>query len=167
MLISKLLDPSQQIIDEITFGAQTTDISFGRYPNGTGEFVFMEHSFDFSNNEPLTSISFNNNIFDKFYLSQNFPNPFNPITTIKYSIPDVETFRPSGEGQITRSLQKSYVQLKIYDILGREVRTLINQIQSPGNYIIKFDASDLHSGVYIYKLQFNDYTQFKKMIYLK
>ena len=78
----------------------------------------------------------------KFELQQNYPNPFNPSTTIKYSIPFVETRRGVS----------SHVTLKIYDILGREVTTLVNKEQKSGNYEVQFDASRLTSGIYFYKL---------------
>ena len=76
-----------------------------------------------------------------YSLFQNYPNPFNPSTTIKYSI-------PNGGNENFRSLQ-----LKIYDVLGREVATLVNKEQSPGNYEVQFNASSLTSGIYFYKLQ--------------
>jgi hypothetical protein len=87
-------------------------------------------------------------------LSQNYPNPFNPATTIKYQIPN------GGN-----------VSLKIYDILGAEVMTLVNTTQAKGRYEVKFDASSvsrrISSGVYIYRIQANDYVASRKMILLK
>jgi len=94
----------------------------------------------------------------KYDLAQNYPNPFNPTTTIKYSIPLVET-------QGIASLQS--VTLIVYDILGREVATLVNQKQAPGNYSVKFDASKLSSGIYFYKLQSGSFAVTKKMILMK
>jgi len=93
-----------------------------------------------------------------FELKQNYPNPFNPTTTIEYSIPNVGTKNFS-------SLQN--VELKIYDVLGREVATLVNEKQSPGNYSVKFDASKLNSGVYFYTLRVGKFASTKKMILLK
>lgn len=109
--------------------------------------------FTFSN---LTEISENNLLHYKFELNQNYPNPFNPNTTIKYTIPS--TF--SNENI-------SSVQLKVFDTLGREIKTLINQKQKPGNYEINFDGSKLTSGVYFYELKYASYVQTKKMILLK
>ena len=86
----------------------------------------------------------------EYTLYQNFPNPFNPITTIKYDLPN------AGE-----------VSLIIYDILGRRVKQLVNDKQQPGRYEIKFDASNLASGVYIYQLITDKYINAKKMILLK
>lgn len=85
-----------------------------------------------------------------FYLYQNFPNPFNPATTIKYSL-----------------LEPSYVSLKIYDIVGREITTLMNNNQPAGTYLIDFNAENLASGVYFYKLVTNEFTDAKKMILVK
>ncbi|MFZ1289661.1 MAG: YCF48-related protein [Melioribacteraceae bacterium] len=86
----------------------------------------------------------------EYFLSQNFPNPFNPGTTIEYSVP-----------------QKSQVTLKVYDLLGREITTLINEEKSVGNYSVKFDGSNLTSGIYFYKIISGNYSSIKKMIVLK
>jgi photosystem II stability/assembly factor-like uncharacterized protein len=93
-----------------------------------------------------------------FELSQNYPNPFNPSTTIQFSIPSPL----QGEGQRVRS-----VTLKVYDVLGREVVTLVNETKQPGNYEVKFDGASLPSGVYFYKLNAGDFAQTKKMILLR
>ncbi len=90
-----------------------------------------------------------------FMLYQNYPNPFNPTTKIKYSIPSVGT-----------SLMK-FLQLKVYNILGREIATLVNKQQPPGNYEVEFDASKLSSGVYFYRLTTGSFVETKKMILLK
>ena len=87
---------------------------------------------------------------ENYYLEQNYPNPFNPTTKIRYQIPE--------DGIVT---------LKIYDILGKEVKTLVNEPKTTGRYEIKFDASDLTSGVYIYRIQVNDYISSKKMLMIK
>lgn len=94
----------------------------------------------------------------KFSLEQNYPNPFNPTTTIKYSIPNVDGSMFASSINIT---------LKIYDILGREVATLVNQKQSAGNYKVIFDAAKLPSGVYVYRLHSGDFTSSKKLILLR
>lgn len=83
-----------------------------------------------------------------------YPNPFNTSTIIKYSIPSIQT----GGG---------FVTLKIYDILGREVATLVNEKQNAGNYEVIFDANNLSSGIYLYMLQSDYYSESKKMILLK
>ncbi|MBX3008442.1 MAG: T9SS type A sorting domain-containing protein [Melioribacteraceae bacterium] len=89
-----------------------------------------------------------------FSLAQNYPNPFNPITTIKYSIPT--------------GVETSYMtSLRIFDILGSEVATLVNEKQSAGNYEVKFDGSHLVSGVYFYKLEIGSFSTVKKMLLMK
>jgi hypothetical protein len=95
---------------------------------------------------------------EEFQLYQNYPNPFNPTTTIKYSIPAV------GNEHVRSSTD---VILKVYDILGREVATLVNEVQKPGSYEVQFDASSLTSGVYFYKLQSGSFIKSMKMILLK
>lgn len=87
---------------------------------------------------------------EKFELNQNFPNPFNPNTTISYNLPN------SG-----------YVSLKIYDILGNEVATLVNENMEAGKHSIDFSASNIVSGIYFYKLDFGSKSQIKKMTLLK
>jgi PKD repeat protein len=92
-----------------------------------------------------------NGIIPKTYeLSQNYPNPFNPVTTIKYQIPD-----------------DGLVKLIVFDVLGREVKTLVNSVQTAGVYEVRFDASDVASGVYFYKLLAGKFEDLKKMIILK
>ena len=86
----------------------------------------------------------------KFALNQNYPNPFNPSTLISYSIP-----------------QNSFVTVKVYDIIGNEVSTLVNQTQSAGKYDVKFDASSLSNGVYFYTIKADNFTSTKKMILMK
>ncbi len=87
----------------------------------------------------------------EFYLSQNFPNPFNPSTTIRFGLSE-----------------QSNVSLKIYDILGREVAIILdNEAKAAGSYDVTFDASVLASGTYIYKLTSKNFTLSKKMILLK
>ncbi|NLT51475.1 MAG: T9SS type A sorting domain-containing protein [Ignavibacteria bacterium] len=92
-----------------------------------------------------------------FELKQNFPNPFNPSTMINYSL-------PAGRQELPMN---SFVNLKVYDILGREVATLVNEEKPAGNYEVKFDASNISSGVYLYKLQAGEYNKTMKMILIK
>ncbi len=86
----------------------------------------------------------------EFSLEQNYPNPFNPITTIKYNLP-----------------KASEVALTIYDVLGREIITIVNGQQQPGIYEVKCDASNVSSGIYFYQLKTNDYVNTKKMLLLR
>jgi len=85
-----------------------------------------------------------------YTLFQNYPNPFNPSTKIKYSIPKI-----------------SFVTLKIFDILGREITTLVNEEKPAGNFEVEFDGAELSSGIYFYKLQTGNYSEVKKMILIK
>ena len=94
------------------------------------------------------------NLPTEFSLGQNYPNPFNPSTIIKYSIP-------------SSSVEMRLVQLKVYDILGNEIATLVNEKKSPGNYEIRFDGSNIASGIYFYKLTTQDFVSVKKMLLLK
>jgi hypothetical protein len=93
-----------------------------------------------------------------FALEQNYPNPFNPSTKIKYSIPD---------GNANEVKQSQQVSLKVYDILGNEVVTLVNEEQTAGSYEIEFDASNFPSGIYFYQLNVGKFVDTKKMILLK
>ncbi len=86
----------------------------------------------------------------KFELSQNYPNPFNPTTKINFSIP-----------------KQSFVTLKVFDMLGREVAELLNKELSPNNYSIDFNASNFSSGVYFYKLESAEFTEVKRMMLIK
>ncbi len=91
-----------------------------------------------------------NNIPHSFILQQNYPNPFNPTTNISFSIP-----------------ANTFVTLKIYDVLGREITTLVNDILSAGNYTNSFNAENLSSGIYFYKLEAGGFIQTKKMVLIR
>ena len=113
---------------------------------------------EFSYLEVLTGVeNEDETIPAEFSLAQNFPNPFNPTTKIKYSIP---AFAVGNEN--FRS-----VQLKIYDILGKEITTLVNDQKAPGSYEVEFNALNLPSGTYFYQLQAKGYLQTRKMMLLK
>jgi hypothetical protein len=86
----------------------------------------------------------------RFDLAQNYPNPFNPVTSIKYQLPkDVK------------------VMIKVYDVLGRELQSLVNEVQKAGYYEVKFDGSSVASGIYFYKIVAGDYSSVKKMMLIK
>jgi hypothetical protein len=105
-----------------------------------------------------TDVSNNTEPVFKFSLEQNYPNPFNPNTTIRYSIPNV----------IANEVKQSQlVTLKVYDVLGNEVATLVNEEKQAGSYEAKFDAAGLSSGMYFYKLQAGSFVETKKMLLLK
>ena len=87
---------------------------------------------------------------EEFSLAQNYPNPFNPVTTIRYALPE-----------------NSHVSIKVYDMLGREVTELVNSIKNAGNHEVKFDASNLSSGVYIYLMEADNFREIKKLVLMK
>ena len=93
-----------------------------------------------------------------YFLSQNYPNPFNPTTKIKYSIPPVVNVNFAST---------TWVRLKVYNILGREVATLVNEEKPAGVYVITWDAKNLASGVYFYKIEAGNYIAAKKMVLIK
>ena len=102
-------------------------------------------TFDYSNEISVKAYS-----TDKFILDQNYPNPFNPWTMISYSIP-----------------QTSFVTLKVYDVLGNEVVTLVNETKSAGKYDVNFNATNLSNGIYFYTIKTDNFTYTKKMVLLK
>ena len=133
----------------------------------TGDYIIIAHKIAHQsdsrlvniNENGMTDLNFvmnrkNNNITltapADYNLSQNYPNPFNPSTTINYSLP-----------------LSGHVSLKIYNSIGQEVASPVNEFQAAGNYNISFNASNLSSGVYYYKLTSNTYHDTKKMILIK
>ena len=122
---------------------------------------------DYFENGPVNVEGQDNGIVDDFSLSQNYPNPFNPQTLIKYTIPN--------------NINLSSVELKVFNVLGQEVITLVDSKQGAGNYEVNFDGSELSSGIYLYRLtvrpqrsnsvsrsgQSQDYVETRKMILLK
>ncbi len=111
----------------------------GLKPNGS--------SIDPGNNDnPLL----NPEVPKKFSISQNYPNPFNPVTTIQFRVPSLK-----------------FVKIVVYDILGREVKVLVNEIKSAGKHSVTFDASSLSSGVYFYKMTAGEFTNVKRMVLVK
>ena len=127
------------------------DYSFNdSYPTGGSSFRYRlkqidnDGTFSYSDGVEVEIVP------NKFELSQNYPNPFNPGTTIRYSMP-----------------QQGNVTLKVYDVLGNKVATLVNETQSAGKYEVRFDASQLSSGIYFYQLKTDNYYEIKKMTLIK
>ncbi|GBD89246.1 Ycf48-like protein precursor [bacterium BMS3Abin03] len=107
----------------------------------------------------ITDVIDSNNYKERpnnYNILQNYPNPFNPSTKIKFTIAPPNL--PGGE---------AFVTLKVYDVLGREVATLVNEEKPPGSYEVEFDGSNLPSGVYFYRLKAGNYSQVKKMVLLR
>lgn len=116
--------------------------SFGNYklnPRQESDFVGF-----------ATSVEENGTIPTVFNLDQNYPNPFNPTTIISYSLPEAAS-----------------VSLKVFDVLGREVQTLVNDVKNAGTYTVEFNANNLPSGVYIYRIETPNYSSVKKMLLIK
>ena len=107
--------------------------------------VDLDGTFSYSN---VVNVTYD--VPTAFVLNQNYPNPFNPSTRISYFVPE-----------------ESFVTLKIYDFLGREVKTLVNENRLTGSYEVVFDATDVPSGTYFYNLTANNFSETKKMIILK
>ena len=107
--------------------------------------------------EPVTSVDKKNETVESFQLFQNYPNPFNPSTKIKFTIPFVET----------EYIPSLHTTLKVYDVLGNEITTLVNEEKSAGSYEVEFNAAGLPSGIYFYQLKVGSFIQSKKMVLLK
>jgi len=145
-----------------TYGGATIDCAHCISHTSDGGYIIVGHTDSFGNGEqdiwlvriasdPSTSANKISNIVSKeFALHQNYPNPFNPKTTIEFSIPKTE-----------------YVTLKIYDVLGKEVVTLVDKQLTVGNYEYDWDASHFASGIYYYRIEAGSFTKSKKLILIK
>jgi len=153
----KFLDTARTIILAAkTTGSATSSMNVNLGITDTNQVIAYYTTRPFSTNFPFGSVTSagNNPVHSLSYsLAQNYPNPFNPKTLINYSI-----------------AKSGVVKLKVYDILGKEVATLVNSFKTAGNYQVEFDLKDVNSissGVYYYKLAANDFTEIRKMIILK
>jgi hypothetical protein len=116
-------------------------------------FLFVSVNLFAGNNKHLYNDPDNGSgtsLNDDYKLYQNYPNPFNPVTKISYKI--------NLEG---------YVTLKVYNLVGQVIRVMVDEYQKPGNYEVEFDAGDLSTGVYLYKLQINGFTSVKRMTLIR
>jgi hypothetical protein len=114
--------------------------------------------YELLNPTPVKLINPSANNPSRFILQQNYPNPFNPSTKIKYSIPSVT---------LRRAQSDFFVSLKVYDVLGNEVATLVNEEKPVGNYEVEFNSATLPSGIYFYQLKAGEFISTKKMLLLK
>ena len=139
-----------------TTETQTYSYNDDNLPSGKYQYrlkqIDFNGMFEYSNVVDVEMIS-----PTEFSLAQNYPNPFNPSTTIRYSIPNVTLSGVEG----------SRVLLKVYDVLGNEIATLVNEEKPAGNYKVEFNASNLASGIYFYRLQAGSFVETKKMILLR
>ncbi len=145
---------STTVVDTLTFGEQSDDISYGRYPDGSDTWQLMNPTPGAANTQEL-SLDEALLIPEVFVLRQNYPNPFNPVTTLRYDLPE-----------------QANVNIIIYDMLGRQVKSLINQTQDAGFKSVLWNATNdndkpVSAGVYLYKIQAGDFVQTKKMVLLK
>ena len=145
------------VIDSITFGEQTTDVSMGRYLDGDDMWTFFETPTPGETNNTIISITDNNFVMvnKKFELYQNYPNPFNPITNISFSIEN-----------------EANVRLSIYDISGKLIKILVDERKAPGFYSVLWEGSkenglEAPSGIYISRLNINGNAKTRKMILAK
>jgi photosystem II stability/assembly factor-like uncharacterized protein len=131
-------------------GHTLSDISVGR--NGSTNFGWVVSTAGtiVRYDEQITSTQEAKNIITSFTLLQNYPNPFNPVTSIKYQIPEL-----------------SFVTLNIFNLLGEEITTLVNEEKPIGSYEVEFDATILPSGIYFYRLQAGSFVETKKMVLMK
>lgn len=118
----------------------------------TGKYQYRLKQMDYNGNFEYFELSgvVEVGVPEKFDLSQNYPNPFNPVTKINFDLP--------GSG---------LVSLKVYDVLGKEVATVVNEIKDAGYYTVSFDASNLASGIYFYRLSTNGLSNVKRLVVLK
>ncbi len=126
----------------------------GWYLDDIGIFIYTIPTDNSNDTEPIY----------EFALGQNYPNPFNPSTKIKYSIPAF--LNPSSERSPSNK-GGTLVMLKVYDVLGNEIATLVNEEKPAGSYEVDFDATGLSSGIYFYQLSADIYKDVKKMIVIK
>ncbi|MBC8323873.1 MAG: lamin tail domain-containing protein [Candidatus Marinimicrobia bacterium] len=140
-------------VDSLTFGEQTTDISYGRYPDGSSTWSSLNPTPGAANAE--LSVINEGIIPSQFALHQNYPNPFNPSTTIRFDI-----------------AKQSFVSVNIWNLLGQKVNTLATEQMSPGSYELRFGGRDAHgqqlsSGVYMISVEAESWSSTRKMILMK
>jgi len=150
IMLAQIVDEDTIFIDSLTYTKQTSDISYGRFPDGSSNWLsFSIPTPGFSNVD--TAVEKHNNVSTGFdNLEQNYPNPFNLETTIRFTV------KKPGR-----------VILRLYDILGRDVRKLVDDYYDRGQFQVKFDARNFSSGLYFYTIQIGNYQATKKMVYLK
>jgi len=114
----------------------------------SGEWSYR--TFKFNTVGIVTNTNPSNNIVNDYKLSQNFPNPFNPVTKINFALP-----------------KSGLVTLKVYNLIGQEVAALVNEVKNAGTYSVNFNGANLSSGIYFYKISVNDFSEVKKMMLIK
>ncbi|MFA7420745.1 MAG: CotH kinase family protein [Melioribacteraceae bacterium] len=140
---------SGTVIDTVTFQGHTAVQSYGRETDG-GEWKLLNSITRGTSNSSTTNIATDSPISTDYKLNQNYPNPFNPQTTISFSVPT-----------------SSLVSLIVYDALGRNVATLVDELLAAGNHQFRFNGTELASGVYFYQMRAGNFVATKKFILLK
>ena len=149
--IGQIVENDTILIDSLTYPEQVTDFSFGRYPDGSANWITFAHGTPGSSNIITGSRNEIQKFPGSFRLCQNYPNPFNPATVIRFSIPEA-----------------GFVTLKIYNLLGQLAATLVERNLAPGDHSYVWNAGSFASGVYYYKLDTEGgLTETKKLILLK
>ena len=142
--------------EQVTLKINTKDLKVGDYVANIPIKTNDEQNLIITCNLEVANTSnifYEEKIVENYKLNQNYPNPFNPITYINYSI---------------NSNNSENVKLIIYDLLGKKMEVLVNEMQTSGNYNITFDGSNYPSGIYFYKLSIgNKFSDTKKMVFLK
>ena len=169
-------DGENSLWNKISFipgsGTMTNELKYSYTDKNlnTGSYNYRIKQIDFNGSVTIYNLEMTINInsqFD-FELLQNYPNPFNPVTKIRYTIPTPPSSSPLVKGR----MKVGFVSLKVYDVLGNEVSTLVNEYKPAGSYEVEFnthsdEGQNLTSGVYIYTLRAGDYFSSRKMIVLK
>jgi len=134
----------------ILYNLEETQINDIIFDQDDTMYIATDESVWRSNPDTTVNVKDKTTVIKQYSLSQNYPNPFNPNTQINYTVKDAGS-----------------VKIEVFDILGRKVESLVNELKQPGNYSVTFNAKSITSGVYFYKLEINDYTSVKKMMFLK
>ena len=139
------------------------------FPDSTHGWAFGIFGTILKYNGFVSGVFNENNTVYNFKLFQNYPNPFNSSTVIKFEIPNSENGIPMNRDakNANGKMENGAVVLKIYDVLGKEVETLVNEKKSPGTYEFIFDGSNLASGLYFYKLHAGNFGETRKMLLIK
>ena len=150
-----LFNPNGDMLDGLSFGVQSDDISYGRITDGGNEWQFFDVPTPGLTNTDDLNINHDKTIPDQYILSPNYPNPFNPLTTLRYDLPE-----------------DAMVNITIYDMLGREVKTLVNTTQDAGFRSVIWNATNdygkpVSAGVYLYQIKAGEFVQIRKMVLLK
>jgi hypothetical protein len=139
-----------RMIDQIVFAEQTADLSFGRSPDGSDNWITMDPSPGGPNVTLAVDPTVEQVVPQSFALHQNFPNPFNPTTTIRFDL-----------------AEPVHARLTVYDIAGRTVAELVNRELTVGEHAVEWNAQSSASGIYFYRISAGAFTEVKKMALIR